>query len=161
VLYTFYFNVHLSHFAFVRDTALFYYSVNLLNPCLRICLQLSAMQAGTSNWDREFEDMTSNDSGVESSTDNDDCAQPRFNKRLVSSAEMSLVPVRRMKNHDFPLSLCLNSISEPPIVFARPIINEIPGRKFKCLFELANPAFPSTLDRFQSVSIAYPSPCLS
>ncbi|XP_025199454.1 ankyrin repeat domain-containing protein 54-like [Melanaphis sacchari] len=108
------------------------------------------MLAGKSNPDCEFEDMTSNDSGVESSTDNDDCAQPKFNKRLVSSAEMSLVPVQRMKNHDFPLSLCLNSISEPPIVFARPMINEIPGRKFKCLFELANPTFPGTLDRFQS-----------
>jgi len=114
------------------------------------------MRAGTSDPGRELEDMTSNDSGVESSTDNDDCAQPKFNKRLVSSAEMSLVPVRRMKNQDFPLSLCLNSLSEPPIVFARPMLNEIPGRTFKCLFELANPTFPGTLDRFQSVSIASP-----
>lgn len=130
------------------------------NPCLEICLWLSGMQAGTSDPGRELEDMTSNDSGVESSTDNDDCAQPKFNKRLVSSAEMSLVPVRRMKNQDFPLSLCLNSISEPPIVFTRPMLNEIPGRTFKCLFELANPTFPSTLDRFQSVSIAPPTPLL-
>lgn len=119
------------------------------------------MRAGTSDSGPELEDMTSNDSGVESSTDNDDCAQPKFNKRLVSSAEMSLVPVRRIKNQDFPLSLCLNSLSEPPIVFTRPMLNEIPGRTFKCLFELANPAFPGTLDRFQSVSIASSTPSMS
>lgn len=96
--------------------------------------------------------MTSNDSGVESSTDNDDCAQPIFSKRLVSSADMSVVPVHRMKNQEFPLSLCLNSVNDP-IVFARPVLDEIPSRKLKCLFELANPTFPGTLERFQSVSI--------
>lgn len=99
--------------------------------------------------------MTSNDSGVESSTDNDDCAQPMFqNRRLVSSAvDMSVMPVRNMrKSEEFPLSLCLNAVSDP-IMFARPMLDEMPSRKLKCLFELANPAFPSTLDRFQSVSL--------
>lgn len=93
--------------------------------------------------------MTSNDSGVESSNDNDDCAQPIFqNKRLVSSAvDMSLVPTRRRYQEFPPVSLCLSSM------FARPSLDNMPSRKFKCLFELANPSYPVTLDRFQSVSL--------
>lgn len=93
--------------------------------------------------------MTSNDSGVESSNDNDDCAQPIFqNKRLVSSAvDMSLVPTRRRYQEFTPVSLCLSSM------FARPSLDNMATRKFKCLFELANPSYPSTLDRFQSVSL--------
>lgn len=137
--------------------------------------------------------MTSNDSGVESSTDNDDCAQLMpVDKRLlsvdktttvvsidktttlVSSMDLgggssnnsldcgglsaALVPVRRSpaRNHEFPLSLCLGPPSDHRrVVFARPSLDEMPvgaNRKFKCLFELANPSFPGTLDRFQSVS---------
>lgn len=102
--------------------------------------------------------MNSNDSGVESSTDNDDFAQPTFrdtrDMKLVSSAtnDLAVVPVRRLRNQEFSLSLCLNTITDP-MVFARPVLDEIPGRKYKCLFELANPSYPSTLDRFQSVSI--------
>lgn len=102
--------------------------------------------------------MTSNDSGVESSTDNDDFAQPTFRDTMdvkpVSSAvpDMAVVPVRQTRNREFPLSLCLNSVTDP-MVFARPVLDEMPSRKFKCLFELTNPMFPSTLDRFQSVSM--------
>ncbi|XP_050535408.1 ankyrin repeat domain-containing protein 54-like [Daktulosphaira vitifoliae] len=93
--------------------------------------------------------MTSNDSGVESSTDNDECAQPQLSQKLVSCAETALVSTSKMKNEEFPLALCLNTVSEP-LVFAKPLLDEIPGRKLKCLFELANPSFPGPLDRFQS-----------
>lgn len=120
------------------------------------------MQAGTSDLDFELENnMTSNDSGVESSTDNDDCAQPMFNQRLVSTAEIrTMVPVvRRMRTNDLPMYL--NTITEPPIVFARPMLNESSGHKFKCLFELANPTFPGTSERFQSVSMEHPQHSVS
>ncbi|XP_050437018.1 ankyrin repeat domain-containing protein 54-like [Adelges cooleyi] len=94
--------------------------------------------------------MTSNDSGVESSTDNDECAQPQLSKKLVSSAEYALVPAGRTRTNDkSPMAMRLN-ISTDPVVFAKPVFEEIPGRKLKCLFELANPALPGPLDRFQS-----------
>lgn len=104
--------------------------------------------------------MTSNDSGVESSTDNDDCVQPQpmFNKRPpVSSiaAEMSVVPVRRTrKSQEFPL-FCFKPVVPEPMMFTRPpLLDEVPTRKLKCLFELANPSFSGTFDRFQSVSVS-------
>lgn len=105
--------------------------------------------------------MTSNDSGVESSTDNDDCVQPQpiFSKRPpVSSTatEMSVVPVRRArKSQEFPL-FCFKPVVPEPMVFTRPpMVDEVPNRKLKCLFELATPSFTGTFDRFQSVSVSF------
>lgn len=121
--------------------------------------------------------MTSNDSGVESSTDNDDCAPPpspfptddaaqSVSSTIVAAAtadaEMAVVPAPAVrKPREFPVSLCLNSGLSDRIVFARPVFSELPGRKFKCTFEFTNPVIPGAGDggsvsgggdRFQTVS---------
>ncbi|VVC27917.1 Hypothetical protein CINCED_3A008620 [Cinara cedri] len=100
--------------------------------------------------------MTSNDSGVESSTDNDDCAQPQpmFNKKspmTATASGMSVVPVHMArKPQDFPLFCFKPGVTEPMMFTRPPLLDEVPTRKLKCLFELANPSFSGTFDRFQS-----------
>lgn len=105
--------------------------------------------------------MTSNDSGVDSSTDNDDCVQPQpiFSKRPPvpsTAAEMSVMQIRRPgKPQELPL-FCFKPVVPKPMMFTRPpLIDEVPTRKLKCLFELATPSFTGTFDRFQSVSVSF------